>query len=68
VQIGQHEIMFFDERLSRTRAIPGDGEDDAVPLVQDVVHDRKQATADTDEDDDDEAAEPMPIRADRKQL
>jgi general secretion pathway protein A len=68
VQIGQHEIMYFDERLSRTRAIPGDGEDDAVPLVQDVVQDRKQATADTDEDDDEEAAEPMPIRADRKQL
>lgn len=71
VQIGQHEIMYFDERLSRTRAIAGDGEDDAVPLVQDVVHDRKQAqaTADTDADEDDdenEAAAPMPIRADRK--
>ena len=30
VQIGQHEIMYFDERLSRTRALPGDIEDDAV--------------------------------------
>jgi general secretion pathway protein A len=68
VQIGQHEIMFFDERLSRTRAIPGEGEDDAVPLVQDVVHDRKQQTADTDEDEDEDAdaPAPMPIRADRK--
>src|SRR5690606_20216301 len=28
VQIGQHEIMYFDERMSRTRAL--DGEDDAV--------------------------------------
>ncbi len=66
VQIGQHEIMYFDERLSRTRAIAGDGEDDAVPLVQEVANDRKQATADTDEGDDEDAAEPMPIRADRK--
>ena len=60
VQIGQHEIMYFDERLSRTRALTGEGDDDAVPLVQD----RKQQTADTDEDDD--AVAPMPIRADRK--
>jgi type II secretory pathway predicted ATPase ExeA len=61
VQIGQHEIMYFDERLSRTRALPGEGEDDAVPRV----HDGKHATADTDEEDE-EAAAPMPIRADRK--
>jgi hypothetical protein len=36
-----------------------------VPLVQDVGQDRKQQTADTDEDADDEVA-PIPIRADRK--
>lgn len=67
VQIGQHEIMYFDERLSRTRAVPGEGEDDAVPLVRDAAHDRKQATVDTDDDEDeDEAAPPLPIRADRK--
>jgi general secretion pathway protein A len=65
VQIGQHEIMYFDERLSRTRALSGEGDDDAVPLVQDVGQDRKQQTADTDEDADDEVA-PIPIRADRK--
>jgi general secretion pathway protein A len=59
VQIGQHEIMYFDERLSRTRVLPG--EDDAVPLVPDGKH----PTADTDEDEN-EAAAPMPIRADRK--
>jgi general secretion pathway protein A len=63
VQIGQHEIMYFDERLSRTRVLPGEGDDDAMPLAQDGMQDRKQATADTD---DDEPAEPMPIRADRK--
>ena len=61
VQIGQHEIMYFDERLSRTRVLTGEGEDDAVPLAQDGKH----ATADTDESDEDAAA-PMPIRADRK--
>ncbi len=66
VQIGQHEIMYFDERLSRTRVMPGEGEDDAVPLVQDVAHERKHTTADTDDDDDEESAAPMPIRADRK--
>jgi general secretion pathway protein A len=65
VQIGQHEIMYFDERLSRTRALTGEGDDDAVPLVQEAVQDRKHQTADTDEDYDDAAA-PMPIRADRK--
>jgi type II secretory pathway predicted ATPase ExeA len=62
VQIGQHEIMYFDERLSRTRVLPGDSEDDAVPLVQDVAG--KQGGQETE--DDDEAVEPLPIRADRK--
>ena len=63
VQVGQHEIMYFDERLSRTRVLPGEGEDDAVPLVQDGKH----STADPDEDDEDAIAPaPVPIRADRK--
>jgi general secretion pathway protein A len=63
VQIGQHEIMYFDERLSRTRVLPGEGEDDAMPLVQDGKH----STADPDEDDEDAIAPaPVPIRADRK--
>jgi len=61
VQIGQHEVMYFDERLSRTRALPGDIEDDAVPLAQ-----GKQAAQETEDDNDDEPAAPMPIRADRK--
>ncbi|HWK73030.1 MAG TPA: AAA family ATPase [Povalibacter sp.] len=34
VQIGQHEIIYFDERLARTRAVPGDIEDDAVPMMR----------------------------------
>jgi general secretion pathway protein A len=62
VQIGQHEIMYFDERLSRTRVLSGEGEDDAVPLAQEVA-DRKQLTEDEDEG---EAVARMPIRADRK--
>jgi type II secretory pathway predicted ATPase ExeA len=61
VQIGQHEIMYFDERLSRTRVLPGDGEDDAVPLAQDM----KQGAQET-ADDDEGSVEPLPIRADRK--
>jgi len=49
--------------LSRTRVLPGEGEDDAVPLVQDGKH----STADPDEDDEDAIAPaPVPIRADRK--
>jgi general secretion pathway protein A len=63
VQIGQHEVMYFDERLSRTRALPGDVEDDAVPLVQELPPERKQAGPETE---DDEAVAPLPIRADRK--
>ena len=66
VQIGQHEIMYFDERLSRTRALSGEGDDDAVPLVQDVAQDRKQQAAQTTDEDEDDAVAPMPIRADRK--
>jgi hypothetical protein len=69
VQIGQHEIMYFDERVSRTRVLPGEGEEDALPLAQG----RKQTTADTDEDGDGDeegavapAIAPVPIRADRK--
>src|SRR4030095_4582593 len=55
VQIAQHEIMYADERWSRTRVLPGEGEEDAVPLAQDGGQDRKQVSADTDED---EPAEP----------
>ena len=36
VQIGQHEIMYFDERVARTRALSAEGEDDAVPMVRSV--------------------------------
>ncbi len=46
VQIGQHEIMYFDERLSRTRVLPNDGEDDAVPML-------RNAAADTEDEDED---------------
>jgi len=38
VQIGQHEIMYFDERMARTRASMNEGEDDAVPMLQSERH------------------------------
>lgn len=61
VQIGQHEIMYFDERLSRTRASIGDGEDDAVPMLRDAVADRHAATL----VDDDEVEAVVPLRKDQ---
>jgi general secretion pathway protein A len=36
VQIGQHEIMYFDERVARSRGSLN-GEDDAVPLLHDEM-------------------------------
>ncbi|HEY6645282.1 AAA family ATPase [Povalibacter sp.] len=50
VQIGQHEIMYFDERLSRTRVLPNEGEDDAVPML------RSAAAVDSEDDDEDAEA------------
>jgi type II secretory pathway predicted ATPase ExeA len=47
VQIGQHEIMYFDERMARTRAPLNDGEDDAVPMSH---ADRHIATLADDEE------------------
>jgi type II secretory pathway predicted ATPase ExeA len=49
VQIGQHEIMYFDERMARTRAAH-DGEDDAVPMLQDGTNERHIATLAEDEE------------------
>jgi type II secretory pathway predicted ATPase ExeA len=51
VQIGQHEIMYFDERLSRTRVSVGDAEDDAVPMLRDVIHGERNHAATHGEDD-----------------
>ena len=54
VQIGQHEIMYFDERLSRTRVIP-DHEDDAVPMLRHGAQNNggvSAAVTEEDEDDD----------------
>jgi hypothetical protein len=36
IQIGQHEILYFDERMARTRN--GHDEDDAVPMPDDGTH------------------------------
>jgi hypothetical protein len=56
VQIGQHEIMYFDDRMARTRVPMGDGEDDAVPLLRDVMQgDRGHASTHAEEDDDEDS-------------
>lgn len=52
VQIGQHEIMYFDERLSRTRVPTQDVEDDAVPLSRNVPHTGRPLSQDEDAEDD----------------
>jgi general secretion pathway protein A len=55
VQIGQHEIMYFDDRMARTRVPMGDVEDDAVPLLHDVIQgDRGHAATRPEEEDEDE--------------
>jgi hypothetical protein len=59
VQIGQHEIMYFDERLARTRVLNGEHDDDAVPLTQDVappVARMAEPAQENDDDDDDDSA------------
>jgi general secretion pathway protein A len=50
VQIGQHEIMYFDERMARTRASMNEGEDDAVPMLQESMPERHIATIADDEE------------------
>jgi general secretion pathway protein A len=59
VQIGQHEIMYFDERLSRTRASVGDTEDDAVPMLRDAIHGDRNHAATHGEDDLEEDVAPL---------
>lgn len=50
VQIGQHEIMYFDERMARTRASLND-DDDAVPMLQESGNaERHVATLAEDEE------------------
>jgi type II secretory pathway predicted ATPase ExeA len=55
VQIGQHEIMYFDERLARTRAMPGDFDDDAVPMHDSEYDEPRDAMKEADDDLDDDA-------------
>jgi type II secretory pathway predicted ATPase ExeA len=52
VQIGQHEIMYFDERMARTRAPLNEGEDDAVPLLNEELQvDRAQAQTQAEDEE-----------------
>lgn len=58
IHIGQHEIMYFDERLSRTRAtLGGDAEDDAVAMTGKNFRDAPELD---DEEEDD--ADSLPAR------
>jgi type II secretory pathway predicted ATPase ExeA len=57
VQIGQHEIMYFDERLSRTRGSLHEGEDDAVPLLNEAMANADRGHAATLAQDDDSPLE-----------
>ncbi len=59
VQIGQHEIMYFDERMARTRVPTSDVEDDAVPLLNEAVQGDRGHAATIAEDDE---VEPLPAR------
>lgn len=61
VQIGQHEIMYFDERVARTRVLTED-EDDAVPLVHDVADGDRNAVAAHGHDPE---SQPLPVRKDQ---
>jgi general secretion pathway protein A len=59
VQIGQHEIMYFDERMARTRTPTSDIEDDAVPLLNESAQGDRGHAATIAED---EEVEPLPAR------
>ena len=51
VQIGQHEIMYFDERMARTRLPLGDGEGNAgAPVLRESMRDDQPAVEEDDED------------------
>src|SRR5690606_16796533 len=59
VQIGQHEIMYFDDRMARTRVPMGDAEDDAVPLLRaDAEHAQPHDHAATHVQDEEENEAP----------
>jgi general secretion pathway protein A len=53
VQIGQHEIMYFDERMARTRTLQ-DGDDDAVPMMHEAPGGDRGHAATHAEDEDEE--------------
>jgi general secretion pathway protein A len=52
IQIGQHEIMYFDERLARARS-GQDTEDDAVPLLNEGMHSERVRIEDATHAEDD---------------
>lgn len=71
VHIGQHEIMYFDDRMARTRIL-GDGEDDAVPLLHPASGDADDASPPEDpakpQDEPRAAEDPVDLSAVPEQL
>ena len=63
VQIGQHEIMYFDERMARTRVPLNDDEDDAVPLLHESLQSERSHSATVAEDEDVQALAPREKQA-----
>ncbi len=59
IHIGQHEIMYFDERLSRTRATIGGDHDDNEVVAMSGSHFRGTPDSEDEEEDD---ADSLPAR------
>jgi general secretion pathway protein A len=51
VHIGQHEIMYFDERVARSRAAHIDTEDDVGALLENEQRREREAEQENEEDD-----------------
>ena len=57
VHIGQHEIMYFDERQARTRVPAADGDDDSVIMPGRADRTEYTPSPDMDLEDEDDAFE-----------
>jgi pSer/pThr/pTyr-binding forkhead associated (FHA) protein len=60
IQIGQHEIMYFDDRMARSR-MPAH-EDDSVPLMNNPFHADRPAKLQPEEIERDEDVDDIPVR------
>jgi type II secretory pathway predicted ATPase ExeA len=51
VQIGQHEIMYFDERVARSRMPRDENEDAPAPMLQESMRPDRHPTIEEDDED-----------------